>query len=136
MADCDAAGIIYYASPLRWAERLFGEWLAAAGHPISSMLTAGVATPAVDVQVSYRSPLGLDDQVELEFRAERIGRTTFTTRCDALREGDHSLAVEVHSTFVYARFAAPGPAGTEATIEPTTLPDWLVQALTSPVGIS
>lgn len=27
MADVDAAGIIYYASPMRWSEGLLGDWL-------------------------------------------------------------------------------------------------------------
>ena len=38
MADVDAAGIIYYASPLRWAEVLLGDWLEQSGHSIAAML--------------------------------------------------------------------------------------------------
>ena len=33
MADVDAAGIIYFASPLRWAEKLFTTWAHEMGHP-------------------------------------------------------------------------------------------------------
>ena len=56
MADVDAAGIIYYASPLRWAEVLLGDWLEQSGHSIAAMLGAGEATPVVgeSTEAAYR----------------------------------------------------------------------------------
>ena len=47
MADVDAAGIIYYASPLRWAEVLLGDWLEQTGHSIATMLGGNEAIPVV-----------------------------------------------------------------------------------------
>lgn len=43
MADVDAAGVIYYGSPPRWAEMLLGDWLDGLGHSPA----AGRRPPAV-----------------------------------------------------------------------------------------
>lgn len=130
MADVDAAGIIYYASPLRWAEVLFGNWLESVGHPISSMLAAGVATPVVSARVGYRSLLGLDDHCRLELRTERVGVTSFRTRCEVWGPREPKPAVEVLVTYVYVAYVrqgANGATGPQARKQP--LPRWLQDAL-------
>ena len=67
MADTDAAQIIYFGAPVRWAERLVTGYLADIGQPTSAMLASGHGMPAVDLHVTYRRPLRLDDQVYGEF---------------------------------------------------------------------
>jgi len=64
--DVDAAGIIYFASPLRWAERLCTHWIHSLGHPHRQLFSEGFATPVVNVTVDYRSHLSLDDEIRLE----------------------------------------------------------------------
>lgn len=128
MADVDAAGIIYYASPLRWAEALLGDWLEQSGHTISAMLGAGEAIPVVHAEVRYQAPLGLDDHCRLGLSAERIGRTSFTVRCDVRGPRADRAAVQVLATHAYARFSKPRP-GAAAEIAPRPLPPWLREAL-------
>jgi YbgC/YbaW family acyl-CoA thioester hydrolase len=128
MADVDAAGIIYYASPLRWAEVLLGDWLERSGRSISSMLGVGQAIPVAGVQVRYRSPLSLDDHLRLRLSAERIGTTSFTTRCDAWGPRAAHAAVEVLVTHTFASYAQPRP-GHGAVITKQALPPWLRDAL-------
>ena len=128
MADVDAAGIIYYASPLRWAEVLLGDWLEQSGHSISAMLGAGEATPVVGVEVRYRAPLGLDDHLRLRLSAQRIGNTSFTTRCDVWGPRAEHPAVEVAVTHAFGGFAPPRP-GQGAEVTKQTLPPWLRKAL-------
>jgi acyl-CoA thioester hydrolase len=128
MADVDAAGIIYYASPLRWTEVLLGDWLEESGHPIKAMLAAHQATPVVGVQVRYQAPLGLDDHCRLCLHAQRIGTTSFTTRCDVWGPRTDRPAVEVEVTHAFAAYSPPGPGG-EAVIEKQALPPWLRKAL-------
>lgn len=128
MADVDGAGIIYYASPLRWAEVLFGDWLEQLGHPISAMLAAGEATPAVDVRVRYRSLLSLDDHCRLELSTERVGRTSFSVRCDVRGPGDGQVAVDTVVTHAYVSYTHPGSGG-GAGARTQPLPPWLRKAL-------
>lgn len=128
MADVDAAGIIYYASPLRWAEVLLGDWLEESGHSIAAMLDAGEATPVVGVEVRYRAPLGLDDHLRLGLSAQRIGHTSFTTRCDVWGPRADHPAVEVIVTHTFGGYAPPRP-GQGAVVSKQTLPPWLRKAL-------
>jgi YbgC/YbaW family acyl-CoA thioester hydrolase len=128
MADVDAAGIIYYASPLRWAEVLLGDWLERSGHTIAAMLDTGEAIPVVGVQVRYRSPLGLDDHLRLGLSPQRIGTTSFTTRCDAWGPRAADPAVEVVVTHAFVSYAPPRP-GQGAAATKQALPPWLRKAL-------
>lgn len=128
MADVDAAGIIYYASPLRWAEVLLGDWLAQSGHSISAMLGGNEAIPVVGVQVRYRAPLSLDDHLRLRLSAQRIGTTSFTTRCDVWGPRGEHPAVEVAVTHAFGGYAPPR-AGQGAVVTKQALPPWLREAL-------
>lgn len=137
MADVDAAGIIYFATPLRWAERLYTHWIHALGHPQSQMFAEGIATPAVNVNVDYRSHLSLDDEVRLELTAARIGTTSFTLRLEAFAEhysgpapqpGDATAAVEVRTTHVFSRYTHPSYGDGIRTVK-QPLPRWLRSAL-------
>ena len=133
MADVDAAGIIYYASPLRWAEVLLGDWLEQSGHSIAAMLGAGEATPVVGVEVRYRAPLGLDDHLRLGLSAQRIGHTSFTTRCDVWGPRAEQPAVEVVVTHTFGGYAPPRP-GQGAVVSKQALPPWLRKALAEGSG--
>lgn len=128
MADVDAAGIIYYASPLRWTEVLLGDWLEQLGHPISSMISAKEATPVVGVNVNYRSMLGLDDHCRLELSAAKIGASSFTLQCAVWGPSTDEVAVETLVTHAYVSYCRPGPGG-RAAAERQSLPTWLRGAL-------
>ena len=128
MADVDAAGIIYYASPLRWADMLLGDWLEQSGHSIAAMLDTGEAVPVVGVEVRYRAPLGLDDHLRLRLSPQRIGTTSFTTRCDAWGPRAEHPAVEVAVTHAFGGYAPPRP-GQGAVVTKQPLPPWLREAL-------
>ena len=129
MADVDAAGIIYYASPLRWAEVLLGDWLEQAGHGIAAMLGRNEAIPVVGVEVRYRAPLSLDDHLRLRLSAQRVGTTSFTTRCDVWGpRGEEDPAVEVAVTHTFGGYAPPR-AGQGAVVTKRALPPWLRDAL-------
>lgn len=128
MADVDAAGIIYYASPLRWAEVLLGDWLDQSGHSIAAMLGGNETIPVVGVEVRYRAPLSLDDHLRLRLSAQRIGTTSFTTRCDVWGPRAEHPAVEVAVTHVFGGYAPPR-AGQGAVVTKQALPSWLRKAL-------
>lgn len=135
MADVDAAGVIYYGSPLRWAEILLGDWLAQLGHSISAMLSENQAIPAVGVQVRYRSPLSLDDHCRMALSALKVGRTSFTVRCAVRGPRGDGAAVEVDTTHAYVRHGGLVP-GHSVTFERQPLPAWLRKPLEDDDGQS
>jgi YbgC/YbaW family acyl-CoA thioester hydrolase len=138
MADVDAAGIIYFASPLRWAEKLYTHWIHGLGHPHRQLFSEGIATPAVNVTVDYRSHLSLDDEIQLDLTAARIGTTSFTLRLEVFvkqyggpvtpRPRDGPAAVEVRTTHVFSHYAHPSYDSDARTVK-QPLPEWLRSAL-------
>jgi acyl-CoA thioester hydrolase len=112
MGDTDAAQIIYFGAPMRWAERLFTDWLATIGMPTSEVLRAGFGLPAVHAELSYRRPLRLDERVRGELRLHRRSARSITWRCEFFPDDDDDdggVAVEVLITQVYARIDPAGP---------------------------
>jgi acyl-CoA thioester hydrolase len=110
MGDTDAAQIIYFGAPPRWAERLFTGYLADIGLPTSAVLASGRGLPAVDLHVMYRRPLRLDDQVRGELRVRRRSARSITWQCDFFKDGEPELAVQVLITQVSVRFMDGQPS--------------------------
>jgi acyl-CoA thioester hydrolase len=76
--DTDGGAIVYYANYLRFLERSRTEWLRARGHSQAELARElGVLFAVVSIQVDYRAPARLDDELE--------------TTCDPRPEGAASL---------------------------------------------
>jgi acyl-CoA thioester hydrolase len=101
MVDTDAAGIIYYAAPLRWAERLLMELLRECGLPISVMLREGHGTPVAKVEIDYRHPLRLDDVVDGTLHAHGLGLRSFCLESRFCQVPNCEPAVTVRTRMVY-----------------------------------
>ncbi|HEY3751398.1 MAG TPA: thioesterase family protein [Pseudonocardiaceae bacterium] len=128
MADVDAAGIIYFASPLRWAERMSTGWLRQIGRPLLSLFGDGITIPAVAVHVNYRSHVSLDDTCRLTLSAASTGTTSFTFRCETFVGDAETAAVECLTTHVYTQFGHPAYADARTTSK-QPLPGWLREPL-------
>ena len=128
MADVDGAGIIYYGSPLRWSETLFGDWLEQLGHPISTMLASGEATPVVNLGVTYRSMLRLDDHCRLQLAPAAVTTNSFTLRCSIWGPRTDQTAVDVLVTHAYVTYRRLDPTDAPR-VEKRALPSWLANAL-------
>jgi acyl-CoA thioester hydrolase len=128
MGDTDAAQIIYFGAPVRWAERLFTGYLADIGLPTSAVLASGRGFPAVELNVTYRRPLRLDDEVRGELRVNRRSARSVTWQCDFFAAsqgaGSQALAVRVLTTQVSVQLADGQPSS-------VTLPPELVSRLDS-----
>ncbi len=103
MADTDAAQVIYFGAPARWAERLVTGWLAEVKFATSDLLAAGLGMPAVRAELSYHRPLRLDDVVEAALWVHRKSARSVTWRAEFARAAGAPPAVEVLLTQVYAR---------------------------------
>ncbi|MEU3617028.1 thioesterase family protein [Streptomyces sp. NPDC006872] len=122
MGDTDAAQVIYFAAPTRWAESMSSEWLADAGFATSQMLATGFGLPAVHAELSYRSPLRLDDELDATLWLDKLSKRSLTFRSDFALVGAPEPAVQMRLTQVYARTSGE-------TLESIPLPDELVAHL-------
>lgn len=65
--DTDAAGIVYHASYLRFAERGRTEMLRDAGFEHAEILkNQGVAFTVISIQINFRSPAKLDELLDVK----------------------------------------------------------------------
>lgn len=115
MSDTDAAQVIFAGAPIRWTERMVTFWLAEVHCPLSRMLACGNGMPAVHVELDYRSPLRLDDQITGTLWLDRVSERSVIFRGD-FTTGDGVAAVSTRMTQVYIDSsdgrpqAAPWPA--------------------------
>ncbi|MGW1783747.1 acyl-CoA thioesterase [Streptomyces sp. NPDC002143] len=122
MGDTDAAQVIYFAAPARWAERMTSEWLAGVGFATSKQLSSGFGMPAVHADLTYHTPLRLDDELDAALWLENLSARSFTLRSDFALVGASEPAVQMRLTQVYARTAAQA-------LEVLPLPEELVTRL-------
>ena len=72
--DTDAAGIVYYANHLKFAERARTEMLRCLGLDHSTLRTSFGLTFAVRrCLADYRAPARLDDELDVQTRLTRLG---------------------------------------------------------------
>jgi len=123
--DTDGGAVVYYANYLRFLERSRTEWLRAHGHSQRELAREpGILFTVVSLQVDYRAPARLDDELDItcEPRPEgaaslRFAQRIYRTGAAAAR----GLLVEanVRVACVDAR-----------SLKPRRLPQFLLDALT------
>jgi acyl-CoA thioester hydrolase len=90
--DTDAAGIVYYANYLKFAERGRTEMLRNLGFGHRRMREeTGVAFTVRRCAVDYRAPARLDDLLTVETHIDAIGGATLSLR-QLVRRDDDTLA--------------------------------------------
>ena len=102
--DTDGGAIVYYANYLRFLERSRTEWLRALGHSqLELAREPGILFTVVSLQVEYRAPARLDDELEITCEphaegaaslrfAQRIYRTDSAQRAGLLVEAQVRVA--------------------------------------------
>ena len=93
--DTDAGGIVYYANYLKYFERARTEWLRSLGIDQSLLATTERRLFVVrNVEIQYRRPARLDDELTLHTHVEHQGRASIRFAQRALR-GDELLCQAV-----------------------------------------
>jgi acyl-CoA thioester hydrolase len=86
--DTDGGGIVYYANYLRFMERARTEWLRSFGLDQSHLARErGLIFTIVSVQIEYRRPARLDDELQVSCIAEVQGRASFAFKQEIYRGG-------------------------------------------------
>jgi acyl-CoA thioester hydrolase len=105
---CDAQAMVHATRLYEFFEDSFLDWLDThAGGYRQLRERTGTDLVIVTSGCEYRAPARLDDDLTVEGRLERVGRTSLTLRC-TVRRGDEVLAVG-RTTYVCVRAGAPVP---------------------------
>lgn len=79
--DTDAAGVVYYANYLKFAERARTEALREAGHNQHELLkNEGIAFAVVRVEIDYKKPARLDDVITIETALQELKTASMNMR--------------------------------------------------------
>jgi acyl-CoA thioester hydrolase len=75
--DTDGGAIVYYANYLRFLERSRTEWLRSHGHSQSELaVQPGILFAVVHLEVNYRAPARLDDEISITCEPHLQGGTS------------------------------------------------------------
>jgi acyl-CoA thioester hydrolase len=99
--DTDAGGVVYHASYLRFAERARTELLRAHGLDHRTLAErAGGHLVVRRCVADFRSPARLDDLLEVETAAARLGGASLTLVQSVRRDGAILARLEVEIAFI------------------------------------
>jgi acyl-CoA thioester hydrolase len=113
MSEVDVAQI-HFTNAYRWMDRGLSEWLAEIGHPFTSILETGPGIPIVDSNCAFLGRIMLDDVIEQTTVIGVVGRTSFRSLHEFVREGE-----------AVARGALVHVCVDRGTREPVPVPEWL-----------
>ncbi len=105
--DTDAAGIVYYANYLKYAERARTEMMRQLGYQSSDMMRgAGQSVLAVRrCSVDYLRPARLDDELEMRSRIVAVGGASLDLEQVVCRVSDNSVIALLEITLVHISLA-------------------------------
>lgn len=119
--DTDAAGIVYHASYLRFAERARTEFLRLAGIDQRPLVAAeGLAFAVRRAEIDYRWPALLDDRLEVRSRLVRLGAASVEIEQRIVRERQTLVTIMVKVACVELSTGRPKrlPAAVRDALEP------------------
>jgi len=94
--DTDAAGIVYYANYLKFAERARTEMMREAGLAHAAMVAEdGVMFAVRRCEVDYLSPARLDDLLDVETRVVEVGGASLEAEQIVRRDGDDLARIRI-----------------------------------------
>ncbi|MDH5203475.1 MAG: tol-pal system-associated acyl-CoA thioesterase [Nitrospirota bacterium] len=94
--DTDAGGVVYYANYLRYLERARTEFLLDRGIDILEYQEQGYFFVVVHVDISYKRPARLGDNLEVKTEVTEIKNATIIVKNQVLK--DDTLLVEAYVT--------------------------------------
>ena len=99
-SDIDSSGIILWSAYTRLVEMAETELFRAAGFPYGSLWERlDIWLPRVQFHIDYRSPVRLDDLLDVEIWVARMGRSSIRFEL-AMKKEDGQLAAECYLVIV------------------------------------
>jgi len=119
--DTDAGGIVYYANYLKYIERARTELIRTLGYDKPALFD-GLQFVVHSVEIKYRQPAVLDDEVLATAKLVKVSRTSFTIAQRVLRGDDVLIEAEVKVACIH-----------HEKKKPAAIPDHMLEALKSAV---
>jgi tol-pal system-associated acyl-CoA thioesterase len=96
-ADTDAGGVVYYGNYLRWLEMGRSELVESFGMSVAGFADHEILFAVVRIEVDYRVPAVLGDEVEIKTIVERVRKVRFTLQQRVVRcaDGEELVAAKV-----------------------------------------
>ncbi|MDT8438896.1 MAG: tol-pal system-associated acyl-CoA thioesterase [Wenzhouxiangellaceae bacterium] len=119
----DAGGVVYHARYLNFLERARSDWLTAMGiHQTRLRAEAGLIFVVTRVEIDFRRPARLDDELAVGVCVEHCGRARLDFVQDIHRDGELLITATVRAACLHAdRFT------------PARLPKDLVERAREPI---
>lgn len=89
--DTDALGIVYYANYLRFMERARSEWLWSLGYCFEDFMQQDIAFAVHHVNIDYRYPARLKDEILCTCSISKFGRTSMTFDQAVINADDNTI---------------------------------------------
>ena len=109
--DTDAGGIVFYANYLKYMERARTEWFRARGFDKPALFGDALMFIVHSLQINYRRPAVLDDQLTVTAEVIRFGRTFLLMTQRVFRGGELLCEADVKVACV-----------TRDTVKPAAIP--------------
>ncbi|MBE6450279.1 MAG: tol-pal system-associated acyl-CoA thioesterase [Alphaproteobacteria bacterium] len=93
--DTDAGGIVYHANYLKFAERARTEFLHKMGLSNQKLLQEDMAFVVSRIEIDYKRPAVLEDELTVETSVLKLGAATLTLRQDVKRDGELMSSLKV-----------------------------------------
>jgi acyl-CoA thioester hydrolase len=114
-SDTDAQGVVYYGRYLPYFDHARTEY----HRHLGNLGVAGAEFVMRASSVEYHAPARFDDLLECFVRVSRLGRTSVTYECEAIRVADEALMVTATQTLVFVDLETRRPTPIpEAAREP------------------
>jgi acyl-CoA thioester hydrolase len=115
--DTDAGGVVYHSRYLNFFERARTEWLRAHGvHQSRLVQEDGVVFAIRRMEIDWRLPARLDDELEVTVESVEAGRSRMTFRQEMVRSTDGSCLAS--AVVVAACLGAD-------SFKPARMPEWI-----------
>ena len=93
-SDTDAYGVVWHGSYLRWLEMGRIGLCELAGYSLSKLFDADITLPVVELNVRYKSPAKLEDELLIETKLKELSKLSMTFEQKIFNSDTQKLNIE------------------------------------------
>jgi acyl-CoA thioester hydrolase len=124
-SECDQQGVVFNAHYFAYFDDVLTEVWRDVLEPYGDMVEGGVDVVVAEASARFRSPARFDEEVDIVWRAKKLGNTSMTARIDVMRGEEVLVEGEMRHVFVHAGTSdkRPIPDAYRTKLEPYLEPD-------------
>ena len=118
-SDCDPQGIVFNGNYPRYWDDALTDWYAECGYAGEELGGSGVDILTARIEIDFKAPASLGDELETVIEVERWGNTSMTIAINTHRLSDGELCVTGKEVIVYVDPADFRPVPVPESIKDT-----------------